>query len=90
MTDFFIMLCSEFAMGTAVLDSFVRNAMLCEFLDRFTQRTDEKLAWEFWLSKETGKSWNDFRLSVIPQELTANTTEIENIQKSLMKGGIFR
>ena len=90
MTDFFIMLCLEFAMGTAVLDSFVRNAMLCEFLDRFTQRTDEKLAWEFWLSKETGKSWNDFRLSVIPQELTANTTEIENIQKSLMKGGIFR
>ena len=90
MTVFFISLCEMFGAGIPVLDSFVKHSMLCGFLDSFTAKLNEKTAWEFWLYKDTGKSWNDFKLSVIPQELTADTKEIEIIERSLMKGGIFK
>jgi hypothetical protein len=56
---------------------------LCSFLDNFFVLVAEENAWEFWLHKETGLSWEDFRSECIPQDcdveqLTEDMTEIED------------
>ena len=45
---------------------------------------NEERMWELWLHKPTGKSWEDFKLAVIPQdvdekELCNAVCEIENV-----------
>ena len=51
---------------------------------------NEAQVWEFWLNKETGKSWSDFKLSAIPQEADCQMLEnaAADIEQSFMKGVI--
>ncbi len=74
-----------------LLDKYVSCGSLCEFIDCFLKLINESQAWEFWLHKETGKTWGDFRLTVIPQNIDIqNLTELsESIEKKLMKGDVW-
>lgn len=56
----------------------MKTGNLCGFIDDFIGIVNEAKVWEFWLSKETGKSWSDFKLSVIPQE--ADTKALERAE----------
>ena len=66
-----------------MLDGFISAGRLYSFLDSFFVFVAEENAWEFWLHKETGLSWGDFRLTCIPQDVDVNelaetVTEIED------------
>jgi len=73
-----------------LLDNFIGRGKLCEFIDEFFVLANESQVWEFWLNKETGKSWGDFKLSVIPQETDCQKLEnaAADIEQSFMKGVI--
>ena len=62
---------------------------MCRFIDYFVDNLAEEQAWEFWLHKETGKTWGDFRLTVIPQEIDMEelVNNALNIQRILEEGG---
>lgn len=64
--------------------------MLCRFIDEFFSIISESRAWDFWLAKNTGMSWEDFRLEAIPQQV--HTEELLkaqiDIETALMKGVI--
>ena len=64
--------------------------MLCRFLDEFFGIINESLAWEFWLHKNTGKSWEEFSIEAIPQKVdTDKLLESEaDIETALLKGVI--
>lgn len=51
-----------------LLENMISTGLLCEFIDRFFSEYNEYQAWEMWLNKETGKTWDDFKLMVIEQE----------------------
>lgn len=72
-----------------LLDNFIQTGRLCRFIDCFFEELAEEQAWKLWLHKETGKTWGDFKLSVIPQDtdvegLVDNTVKIQNM---LAEGG---
>ncbi len=71
-----------------MLDGIISTGQLCRFLDKFFMLIAEEEAWEFWLHKETGRSWSDFRLECVPQEIdTEELSEaVENIEKILAGG----
>lgn len=72
-----------------MLDNLIQTGRLCAFIDYFFEELTEAQAWEFWLHKETGKTWGDFKLSVIPQDTDVETlvNNALSIQKSLEEGG---
>lgn len=80
---------SEHPMGHRIIDMFLSNSMLCSLIDEYYRIYDEKTAWEFWLNRETGKCWADFKAAVIPVELIPDMDKIADVQQTLMKGGIF-
>lgn len=88
---FFDMLCSRYSDGLNLLDNFISCGQLCRFIDSFYDYINETQAWEFWLHKETGKTWGDFKLSVLPQNIDADKLKksSEIIEKDLMRGGIW-
>ncbi|MGN1480802.1 hypothetical protein [Porcipelethomonas sp.] len=59
---------------------YIENGRLCDFLDGFIDIINESQAWEIWMNKRTGMTWEEFRLSVIPQDISAE--EVENAQQS--------
>lgn len=66
-----------------MLDGIISMGKLCDFLDVFYDSREEDRAWEFWLHRNTGLSWGDFRLICIPQDcdveqLSETVTEIED------------
>ncbi len=66
-----------------MLDGLISMGKLCDFIDKFYTLIAEENAWSFWLHKDTGRSWEDFKLECIPQdldeeELTEAVTEIED------------
>ena len=58
------------------------------FIDELLSFVNEEKAWEFWLHKPTGKSWVDFRLSCMPQQIEKDliNNNVSEIEKSLMEG----
>lgn len=65
-------------------------AMLCKFIDDFFNILNESRAWEFWLHKNTGKSWEEFSLEAIPQKVDTEEllkSEVD-IETALAKGVI--
>lgn len=70
-------------------------AILCKFLDEFFNIINESRAWEFWLAKNTGKSWEEFSLEIIPQkvhteELIQAQIDIETaLAKGVINNGAF-
>lgn len=83
------MLCSRYNEGLNLLENYISCGMLCDFLNDFFDFFNESMAWEFWLHKETGKSWGDFKLSVIAQDMDIKKIEkcSVDIEKQLSKGG---
>lgn len=71
-----------------LLDNFTSWGSLCEFTDCFMDMINEAQTWEFWLHKETGKTWSDFKLAVIPQKINTKILieTSESIEKELMNG----
>ena len=65
---FFDLLFSRYSQPLLLLEQYIRTARFSEFIDEFFAVVNETQVWEFWLHKETAKSWEDFRLSVIPQD----------------------
>ncbi len=52
-------------------------------IEEIFEIVSESRMWEFWLNKETGKSWENFKLSVLPQDadtdkLSKTVCDIEN------------
>ena len=46
----------------------IASSSLCEYIDDFFEEISEERAWQFWLGKDTGTSWGDFKLQVLQQE----------------------
>ena len=86
--NFFDMLFSRYNSPMTLLDNFLSYGLLCEFIDCFLNLINETMAWELWLHKETGKTWGDFKLAVIPQNINTEllTEASESIEKQLMNG----
>ena len=80
---------SRYSDPLKLIDIAIYEGRLCRLIDRIITSENIKTAWEIWLNKETGKSWNDMMLLCVPQELYADKNEIEEIERSLMKGGVF-
>ncbi|MBQ8435666.1 MAG: hypothetical protein IJX24_06635 [Oscillospiraceae bacterium] len=84
------LLFSRYSQPFLLLNNFIHKGRLCEFIDDFFKLINEAQMWEFWLNKETGRSWSDFKLTCIPQE--ADYQKLENaasdIEQSFMKGVI--
>ena len=51
-----------------MLESMIDARLLCDYIDSFFAEYNEAQAWDMWLHKETGKTWGDFKLLVIPQD----------------------
>lgn len=63
---------------------------LNDFVDNFFDICQEDRIWEFWIHKETGLSWEDFKLECIPQEGTAEqVTEIMTEIDDALSGGEY-
>ena len=67
-----------------MLDGIIQTGKLKAFIEKLIDSVNEERMWELWLHKPTGKSWEDFKLAVIPQdvdekELCNAVCEIENI-----------
>jgi hypothetical protein len=71
-----------------MLDGIISMGLLCDFLDEFFTIIAEEKAWEFWLHKNTGRSWEDFKLACIPQDADeeAITDTISEIEDALSGG----
>ncbi len=84
------MLCSRYGDGLRLLDGFIQMGRLGSFIDHFFEELAEDHAWKFWIHKETGMSWKDFRLSVLPQSIDLDKLKenSDDIEKTLMKGEI--
>lgn len=84
------MLCRRYG-GNAfsLLDSFISAGRLCKFLDSFFDMCNESELWEFWLHKETGKTWSDFRLFALPQDVDTQklSDTIDSVMNILAGGG---
>lgn len=66
-----------------LLERYIRISRFSELIDEIFGIVSESQMWEFWLHRETGKSWEDFKLSVIPQDadtdrLSETVCDIEN------------
>lgn len=88
MTDFCDILFSRYSQPFLLIDGFIRTGNLCTFIDGFARLVSEARAWEFWLHKDTGKSWADFKLSAVSQEVDVDNlkTAQEDVTKTFMKG----
>ena len=85
------MLFSRYSQPMRLIDGFVRIGNLCGFIDGFINSVNESQAWEFWLHRETGRSWEDFRLSVVSQDADTELLEkaCEDVSKTFMEGVSF-
>lgn len=72
-----------------LLDGMISTGRLCEFVEEFIKTHNEeeehKAAWEFWLHKVSGQTWEEFQENLNSTEKAAPTqAEMkETIQASL-------
>lgn len=66
----------------------ILSCNLCNYIDTFYEEYNENQVWEFWLHKYTGKSWGDFKLEVIPQDIDIDAVKETSdiVINSLKKG----
>ena len=83
------MVCRRYG-GSAfsMLDGFISTGRLCGFIDEFFDMYSEERLWEFWLHKETGRSWEYLRLACIPQDIDVKQLEdaVKEIEDVLSGG----
>ncbi len=72
------------------MDKFLKSNLLCGFIDRLFDYVSESKAWEYWLCRETGMNWENFRLAVIPQKADLSNMVLAeaDFEKELSKGVI--
>ena len=53
------------------------------------------LLWEFWLHKDTEKSWKDFKLAVVPQDADIEKLEfaeqdiLQTFRRGVLNNGVI-
>ena len=87
--DFFELLFSGYSKPLELLDIAIKQGKLCKMTEKVIENANIKTAWELWLHRKTGKSWEEMMLSAVPQKLETDKEEIESIERKLMKGGVF-
>lgn len=61
-----------------MLDGYIQTGQLTCFLTQFIDMYNTDQLWEIWLHKETGKTWGEFKDSLMPPEI-----EVPNISQML-------
>lgn len=72
-----------------MLDMAISCGLLCDFIENLYEVEQHEKVWSIWLHKDTGKSWEDFKLMVIPQEVDVKEviSAEETIENILANGG---
>lgn len=61
-----------------MLDGYIQTGQLTCFLSQFIDIYNEDQLWNIWIHKKTGKTWEEFKDSLIPPEI-----QVPNISQML-------
>jgi len=61
-----------------LLDGYIQTGQLTCFLSQFIDIYNEDQLWNIWIHKKTGKTWEEFKDSLIPPEI-----QVPNISQML-------
>lgn len=77
-----------------MINGYIKTAKFTDFIDQLFSVSNEALLWEFWLHKNTGKSWEDFKLAAVPQEADLKKLEsaehdiLQTLRKGVLDNGV--